>query len=103
MKHADTDAKFLSKTRDYLLFDDHSKFPIYNGTPILFGTDSIYNAEDIINSKKTTQDKKHLDTSNIKNIIRRKVLPKGYAFTFNKDEMQRKSIDLLNEFYELKR
>jgi len=73
--HPDTHAKFLSKTRDHLLFDDHSKFPIYNGTPILFGANSIFNAEDIINSKKTTQDKEHLDTSNIKNFIRRKLLP----------------------------
>jgi len=73
--HPDTNAKFLSKTRDYLLFDDNSTLPIYNGTPILFGYDSIFNTEDIINSKKTTQDSQHLDTSNIKNFIRRKLLP----------------------------
>jgi len=30
-------------------------------------------------------------------------MPKGYAFTFKKDGLQRKSIDLLNEFYQLKR
>jgi hypothetical protein len=73
--HPDTHAKFLSKTKDYLLFDDHSKLPIHHGTPILFGADSIFKAEDIISSKITTQDKEHLDTSNIKNFIRRKVLP----------------------------
>ncbi len=92
MIHPDTHAKFLSKTRDYLLFDDHSKFPIYDGTPILFGADSIFNAEDIINSKKTTQDKEHLDTSNIKNFIRRKVLP-----SLSEDFTIEKRYDILSQ------
>ncbi len=73
--HPDTRSKFLSKTKDYLMFEDNSRLPIYNGTPILFGVNSIFNPEDIINSKKTTQDREHLDTSNIKNFIRRKLLP----------------------------
>ena len=30
-------------------------------------------------------------------------MPKGYAFTFKKDGIQRKPIDLLDEFYKLKR
>jgi hypothetical protein len=29
-------------------------------------------------------------------------MPKGYAFTFKKDELQRNSADLLKEFYKLK-
>lgn len=73
--HPDTYSKLSSISNDHLLFEDESKLPIYDGTPILFGVDSIFNSEDIINSKKTTQDKEHLDTSNIKNFIRRKLLP----------------------------
>lgn len=73
--HPDTHCKLLSKTNEYFLFEDDSKLPIHDGTPILFGVDSIFKPEDIINSKKTTQDKEHLDTSNIKNFIRRKLLP----------------------------
>jgi len=30
-------------------------------------------------------------------------MPKGYAFTFKKDGLERKSVDLLKEFYILKR
>jgi SAM-dependent methyltransferase len=30
-------------------------------------------------------------------------MPKGYAFTFKKDELHRKPVDLLKEFYQLKR
>lgn len=38
------------------------------------------------------------------NINRRTVsMPKGYAFTFKKDNQVRKPIDLLNEFYKLKK
>jgi SAM-dependent methyltransferase len=73
--HPDTHSRLVSISDDYLLFEDHSRLAVHNGTPILFGADSIFNSEDIINSKKTTQDKEHLDTSNIKNFIRRKLLP----------------------------
>jgi len=73
--HPDTHSRLVSSTQDYLLFEDNSKLPIHNGTPILFGVDSIFNPEDIINSKKTTQNKENLDTSNLKNFIRRKLLP----------------------------
>jgi len=73
--HPDTHSKLVSSSADYLLFEDNSRLPIHKGIPILFGVDSIFNSEDIINSKKTTQDREHLDTSNIKNFIRRKLLP----------------------------
>lgn len=73
--HPDTHSRLVSITSDHLLFEDHSSLPIHEGTPILFGADSIFNLEDIVNSKKTTQDREHLDTSNVKNFIRRKLLP----------------------------
>ncbi|WP_395051110.1 methyltransferase domain-containing protein [Flavobacterium sp.] len=73
--HPDTHSRLVSIANDFLLFEDESRLPIHNGTPILFGVDSLFNSEDIINSKKTTQDREHLDTSNIKNFIRRKLLP----------------------------
>jgi len=73
--HPDTHSKLMSKTSEYLFFEDQSKLPIQNGTPILFGKDSLFKTEDVINAKITTQDSAHLDTSNIKNFIRRKLLP----------------------------
>lgn len=73
--HPDTHSKLVSSSADSLLFEDNSRLPIHNGTPILFGVDSIFNPEDIIHSKKTTQNKENLDTSNVKNFIRRKLLP----------------------------
>jgi SAM-dependent methyltransferase len=73
--HPDTHSRLVSIFDDYLLFEDNSRLPVHNGTPILFGVDSIFNTDEIINSKKTTQDREHLDTSNIKNFIRRKLLP----------------------------
>lgn len=73
--HPDTHSKLRSKTDDSFLFEDGSILPVHNGTPILFSIDSIFSKEDIFASKKTTQDSAGLDTSNIKNYIRRKVLP----------------------------
>lgn len=73
--HPDTHSRLVSTANNYLLFEDESRLPIHEGTPILFGVDSIFNSEDIVNSKKTTQDREHLDTSNVKNFIRRKLLP----------------------------
>lgn len=73
--HPDTHSKLVSKTDNSLLFEDGSMLPIHNGIPILFGIDSIFKKEDVFASKKTTQDSAGLDTSNIKNYIRRKVLP----------------------------
>jgi SAM-dependent methyltransferase len=73
--HPDTHSKLVSKTDNSLLFEDGSMLPIHNGIPILFGIDSIFKKEDVFASKKTTQDRAGLDTSNIKNYIRRKVLP----------------------------
>jgi SAM-dependent methyltransferase len=73
--HPDTRSRLVSKTDDYFLFEDNLKLHIHKGTPILFGVDSIFNGDDIINDKKTTQNKSNLDTANIKNFIRRKVLP----------------------------
>lgn len=71
----DTHSKLMSITDEYLLFEDGSKFCIHNGTPILFSINSIFNDLDIINSKKNTQDSTLSDPSNIKNFIRRKLLP----------------------------
>ena len=73
--HPDTRSRMVSHSNGYFIFEDGSKLLIHNGTPILFGVDSIFNADDIINAKKTTQDSAQLDTSNIKNFIRRKLLP----------------------------
>ncbi|MBP6620243.1 MAG: class I SAM-dependent methyltransferase [Leadbetterella sp.] len=73
--HPDTHSKLVSKTKDYFLFEDKSRLPVHDGTPILFGADSIFSSQDILESKTTTQNKEHLDTSNIKNFIRRKLLP----------------------------
>jgi SAM-dependent methyltransferase len=73
--HPDTRSRLVSKTDEYILFEDKSQLRIYDGTPVLFSIDSIFNEDDIINTKKTTQDSAHLDTSNIKNFIRRKLLP----------------------------
>jgi SAM-dependent methyltransferase len=73
--HPDTHSRLVLKTDDYLLFEDNSKLRIHNGTPILFGINSIFKEEDVFNDKTTTQDRVYLDTSNIKNFIRRKILP----------------------------
>jgi hypothetical protein len=71
----DSHSKFSTKTENELSFEDGSKFKILNGTPILFGKDSIFNEEEILNQTITTQDASHLDTSSLKNYIRRKLLP----------------------------
>ena len=71
----DTHSKLVSITDQHLLFEDGSKFYIHNGTPVLFGAESIFNVDNIISQKTTTQDKKQMDTSNVKNFIRRKMLP----------------------------
>lgn len=73
--HPDTHSRLVSTNNEHLTFEDGSTLRVHNGTPILFGVDSIFNADDIINAKKTTQDSTQLDTSNIKNYVRRKVLP----------------------------
>ena len=73
--HPDTHVKVMSKTHDSILFEDGSTLPIHNGTPILFGIDSLFCPEDIFAAKKTTQDRANVDTSSVKNYIRRKVLP----------------------------
>lgn len=73
--HPDTHSKLISKNDFYFIFEDESRLPILNGTPVLFSVDSLFNEIDVKESKATTQDAKNLDTSNIKNYIRRKVLP----------------------------
>lgn len=73
--HPDTRSRLVSKVDDCLLFEDNSKLRIYKGTPILFSVDSIFKEDDIFNSKITTQNSSNLDTSNVKNFIRRKILP----------------------------
>ncbi len=73
--HPDTHSRLVSITDKYFLFEDKSKLVVLDGTPILFSINSIFNEDDIVNAKKTTQDSEYLDTSNIKNFIRRKILP----------------------------
>lgn len=73
--HPDTHSRLVSITDKYFLFEDKSKLVVLDGTPILFSINSIFNEDDIVNAKKTTQDSEYLDTSNIKNFIRRKLLP----------------------------
>ena len=46
---------------------------------------------------------KYLDKLQPKINKRTVSMPKGYAFTFKKDTLQRKPVELLNEFYKLKR
>lgn len=73
--HPDSHSKFISKTDKYILFENGSKLVIHDGTPILFSINSVFNVDDIISKKKTTQDSAQLDTSKVKNFIRRKLLP----------------------------
>ena len=73
--HPDTKSKFFSIDENKIVFQDKSELLVFNKTPILFGKDSIFSVDDIINSKKTTQDKNQLDKSNLKNYIRRNILP----------------------------
>jgi SAM-dependent methyltransferase len=75
IKHPDSTSELISFDENYYYFSDGSFLPIINGIPVLFGRNSIFSASDILTSKKTTQNKQHLDTSNIKNYIRRKMLP----------------------------
>ncbi|WP_298343712.1 methyltransferase domain-containing protein [uncultured Algibacter sp.] len=78
--HPDTHSKLIEITDSYYLFEDQSKLPVFNGIPILLGRESIFDESDIIKAKATTQDKAHLDKSNLKNYIRRQLLP-----SLNKD------------------
>ncbi|SEA89379.1 Methyltransferase domain-containing protein [Flavobacterium gillisiae] len=94
--HPDTHSKLASQTEDCFLFEDKSKLRIHNGTPILFSIDSIFNEEDVIIARKTTQDSAHLDTSNIKNFIRRKLLP-SLCNDFNIDKRYDELSTLLSE------
>ncbi|WP_289662992.1 class I SAM-dependent methyltransferase [Flavobacterium panacagri] len=83
--HPDSHFKLKEITSDFYIFEDSSKLPIHNGTPVLFGAESIFNQDDIVNSKVTTQDRSHLDTSNIKNYVRRRLLP-SLCKDFNLDK-----------------
>ncbi|MBZ4036586.1 class I SAM-dependent methyltransferase [Flavobacterium sp. 17A] len=83
--HPDSHAKLKEISKDFYVFEDNSELPIHNGIPILLGSQSIFNQNDIINSKTTTQDRSHLDTSNVKNYIRRKLLP-SLCTDFNLDK-----------------
>jgi SAM-dependent methyltransferase len=71
----DTHSKLASVTEEQLVFEDGSVFPIHNGIPVLFSKHSLFRSDDIIQQKKTIQDAEYLDTSSIKNYIRRKILP----------------------------
>ncbi len=78
--HPDSHSKLIEITDDYYLFEDQTKSPVFNGTPILFGNESIFDETEIVSAKATTQDIAHLDKSNLKNYIRRQLLP-----SLNKD------------------
>ena len=73
--HPDSHSKFLEINEISFVFEDGSSLGIINGTPVLFGSNSIFNEKEIADSKATTQNTKHLDTTNLKNFIRRKLLP----------------------------
>jgi SAM-dependent methyltransferase len=73
--HPDSRVKLTRADYDYYYFEDNSKLPVINGTPVLFSKDSIFSTQDIYESNITTQNSGHLDTSNFRNFIRRKILP----------------------------
>lgn len=83
--HPDTHAKFISSTKDFFHFEDGSELPVFNGIPVLFSKQSMFCYEDICKAKVTTQNGAHLDTSNLKNYIRRKMLP-ALCADFNMDQ-----------------
>ena len=90
--HPDSHSKLVEITEGYYLFEDQSKLPVFNGTPILFGEDSIFDKAEIVNSKTTTQNKAHLDKSNLKNYIRRQLLP-----SLNKDFNMDKRYEVISK------
>ena len=90
--HPDPHSKLVEITEGYYLFEDQSKLPVFNGTPILFGEDSIFDKAEIVNSKTTTQNKAHLDKSNLKNYIRRQLLP-----SLNKDFNMDKRYEVISK------
>jgi SAM-dependent methyltransferase len=73
--HPDSHSKLIEITDSHYVFEDESNLPVFNGTPILFSKESIFTVDEIISSKTTTQNNSHLDISNFKNYIRRKLLP----------------------------
>ena len=78
--HPDSHSKLIEITDSHYIFEDQSKLAIVNGIPVLFSKESIFDETDIIDSKSTTQNRAHLDKSNLKNYIRRQLLP-----SLNKD------------------
>ena len=73
--HPDTKVDLVKSDEGFFYFQDNSILPIINGTPILFFKDSVFSIDDIYNFKSTTQNGEHLNTRNIRNFIRRKLLP----------------------------
>ncbi|NNC45126.1 MAG: methyltransferase domain-containing protein, partial [Winogradskyella sp.] len=92
--HPDSHSKLKESTDSYYSFEDDSKLPVHKGIPVLFGKDSLFNAQDIINAKVTTQDKAYADTKNLKNYVRRKLLP-SLAKDFNLVKRYTELADLL--------
>ncbi|SFZ92925.1 Methyltransferase domain-containing protein [Flaviramulus basaltis] len=78
--HPDSHSKLIEITDSHYIFEDQSKLAIVKGIPVLFSKESIFDETDIIDSKSTTQNRAHLDKSNLKNYIRRQLLP-----SLNKD------------------
>ncbi|GAA3621395.1 methyltransferase domain-containing protein [Flavivirga jejuensis] len=95
--HPDSQSKLIKITESYYLFEDQSKLPVFNSTPILFSYESIFDEADIVNSKTTTQNSAHLDKTNLKNYIRRQLLP-----ALNKDFNMNKRYEDLSKSLPLK-
>ena len=92
----DSKSKFLKIDTEFIYFEDNSKFKIINETPILFGKDSIFSEDEILNSKITTQNPKVLDKKNLKNYIRRNLLP-SLCTDFNIEKRYSNLNNLLKE------
>jgi hypothetical protein len=71
-----TKSTFLKIEENRIIFRDETSFPIIQQIPVLiFEETGIFDIEGIENNKATTQSKELNDTNNLKNFIRRKVLP----------------------------
>jgi hypothetical protein len=73
--HPDTHSDLIKSDNDFYYFQDNLVLPVIHGTPVLFFKDSVFSFDEIYNSKSTTQNGEHLNTRNIRNFIRRKLLP----------------------------
>src|SRR6187551_1946783 len=66
----------VSASDTALLFEGGKSFPISNNIPILIRNETgLFDINDIVAQKPQTQNKAYLDRSNLKNYIRRNILP----------------------------